>query len=118
MAGLLHRWGERWSAEQQEQDDLRARCADSGCRPIAEQPEGEVVTVHGVVRSIVLRPAERLTAVEAELDDGTATVTLMWLGRRRIAGIEPGRSLTASGRLASRGDGRVLYNPRYVLDAG
>ena len=41
----------------------------------------------------------------------------MWLGRRRIEGIEPGRRLTVHGRIGRRGDAFVLYNPRYELDA-
>ena len=42
-------------------------------------------------------------------------VRLVWLGRRTIAGIEPGRRLRASG-LVSRVDGRALiFNPRYEL---
>jgi hypothetical protein len=44
-------------------------------------------------------------------------VTLIWLGRRRIRGIEPGRSLVARGRL-TRQDGRpTIYNPSYELRA-
>ncbi len=38
-------------------------------------------------------------------------------GRRRIAGIEPGRTLLASGRVGDH-DGRpAMYNPRYELRA-
>jgi hypothetical protein len=41
----------------------------------------------------------------------------VWLGRRRIAGIEPGRTLLASGRVGEH-DGRpAMYNPRYELRA-
>jgi hypothetical protein len=43
-------------------------------------------------------------------------VTLVWLGRRHIAGIEPGRQITARGRLAVRDDRKVIYNPYYELD--
>jgi hypothetical protein len=45
-------------------------------------------------------------------------VTLVWLGRRRIPGIEPGRTLTACGRFADVEGKRVIYNPRYELGAG
>ena len=52
---------------------------------------------------------------EAELYDGTGTITLIWLGRRRIGGIECGRSLVARGRLTSH-DGRpTIYNASYEL---
>ena len=70
------------------------------------------------------RALHRLTADEVELEaedlqdevyDGSGAVTLVFLGRRRIRGIEPGRSLVARGRLTKR-DGRpTLYNPSYEL---
>jgi hypothetical protein len=41
----------------------------------------------------------------------------VWLGRREIKGIEPGRRLTVHGRIGRRGESCVLYNPRYELDA-
>ena len=53
--------------------------------------------------------------LEAELYDGSGSLTLVWLGRKRVPGIEVGRVLTATGRLGLREGGRVLYNPRYEL---
>jgi predicted thioesterase len=40
----------------------------------------------------------------------------VWLGRRHIAGIEPGRAITAKGRIAVRDGRKVLYNPYYELE--
>ena len=53
--------------------------------------------------------------LEGDLDDGTGIVTLVWLGRRHIVGIEPGRALTVTGRIGLHDGRRVLYNPRYEL---
>ena len=50
-----------------------------------------------------------------ELYDGSGTVTLVWLGRREIAGISPGRQLRATGRITTNGGRRVIFNPRYEL---
>jgi hypothetical protein len=58
-----------------------------------------------------------LPTLEAELYDGTGTVSLIWLGRRRIAGIEPGRTLVVRGRISKQGPRRVIYNPWYELRA-
>jgi hypothetical protein len=56
-------------------------------------------------------------ALGATLDDGTGAVTLAFLGRREIAGIEPGRTLTAGGTVGRR-DGRLLIlNPFTWLTA-
>lgn len=73
-------------------------------------------TVHGVLRSVALRPIDNVTALEAELYDGTDVLTLIWLGRRRIVGISPGRSLRVEGRIGARARHRVMYNPAYRLD--
>ena len=54
-------------------------------------------------------------SLEAELFDGTEGVTLIWLGRRRIPGIEPGRTMRVRGRLAVREGRKVLYNPYYEI---
>ena len=62
-------------------------------------------------------PRTNLPTLEAELYDGSDVVTLVFLGRRSIAGIEPGRQLTARGRIAIRDDRKVIYNPYYELEA-
>jgi hypothetical protein len=49
------------------------------------------------------------------LYDGTATVTVIWLGRRKIAGIRPGVELIVSGRIGVVDGDRVIFNPRYEL---
>jgi hypothetical protein len=54
-------------------------------------------------------------ALEAELWDGSGLITLVWLGRRRIAGIEPGRSVKVTGRVGAQDKLRVMFNPRYEL---
>lgn len=117
MAGLLSRTFSRLSAERQEADELQEDVARAGCASISSQDERCVCTVHGVLRSVTLRPVDGVTALEAELYDGTDRVTLIWLGRRTIQGISPGRNLTAHGRIGRRGGERVLYNPRYELGA-
>ena len=42
--------------------------------------------------------------------------TLVWLGRRAIPGIEPGRELNVRGRVALRDGRKVIYNPYYELE--
>jgi hypothetical protein len=97
-------------------EDLQAAAARAGSVPVAECARGKRVTVSGRLTSVVYTPRTNLPTLEAELFDGSGTVTLVWLGRRRIPGIEPGRSLSAEGRLAVRDDRKVIYNPRYTLE--
>ena len=97
---------------------LQSDVATSGCEPVSACRKGEVVSVTGRLRSVVYTPRESVPTLEAELFDGSGSVTLVWLGRRRIPGIEPGRTLTARGRFAAFDGRRVIYNPWYELSAG
>lgn len=115
--GLFSRTLERLSTEQQEAGELKSDATRAGCELIASLSDRSVVVIHGVLRSVTLRPVDGVTALEAELYDGSDKVTLIWLGRRKIEGVRVGRQLTAHGRIGMRGMERVLYNPRYELDA-
>jgi hypothetical protein len=84
-------------------------CAAHSCR------QGEKVALLGRLRCVDLRPTESLPAFTAELFDGTDAVQLVWLGRRSIRGVEPGRTLKARGRIAVRNGIKVMYNPEYEL---
>jgi|SRR5579875_145550 len=54
-------------------------------------------------------------AFAAELRDDGARVDLVWLGRARISGVEPGSTVVAEGRLAVRRGRATMFNPRYEL---
>jgi hypothetical protein len=96
-------------------DDLSEESEKSGARRACDCRSGEEVTVLGRLRSVELCPSSEVATLEAELFDGTDGVTLVWLGRRRIPGIEPGRTVKARGRMADRDGRKVLYNPYYEL---
>ena len=83
--------------------------------PINRCGDRERVTVSGTLRTVTLRPRAGVPALEAELYDGSGTVSLVWLGRRRVPGIEPGRVIVADGRITYHQGGPVIYNPRYEL---
>ncbi len=118
--GWLARTLQRLTADDSTIDaqQLRAETDRAGCELVSACRKGAVVTVTGRLRSVVYTPRETVPTLEAELFDGSGSVTLVWLGRRRIAGIEPGRSLTARGRFASFDGREVIYNPWYELSAG
>ena len=118
--GWLARTLQRLTADDQDLDaeELRADAVSAGCEAVSECRRGKVVTVTGRLKSVVYTPRETVPTLEAELFDGSGSVTLVWLGRRRIPGIEPGRTLTARGRFATADGKRVIYNPWYELGAG
>jgi hypothetical protein len=104
------------SEEELDAEELREDVVDElGGTPVGACPNREPVCVAGQIRAVTLRPVGGVPALEAELYDGADTVQLVFLGRRNIPGIEPGRTVVAHGRLR-REDGRaVIYNPRYDL---
>lgn len=101
-----------------EAESLQLESAKSGCVLAGQCRRGQLVAVSGRLRTVVYTPRTNLPTLEADLYDGSDTVTLVWLGRRHIAGIEPGRQVTARGRVAVRDDRKVIYNPYYELEAG
>jgi hypothetical protein len=115
--GRLRRAVRRLASEDSEleADDLQQRVAADGAAPVAKCQQRSLVTVLGTVRSLTLRPRAGTPTLEVELYDGSGAVTLIWLGRREIAGIAPGRQLRATGRITSDGARRVIFNPRYEL---
>lgn len=103
------------SAKVHEAEELQQHCADFGATPVAELRRRELVTVAGTLRSVTLRPRAGVPALVADLYDGSGSVCLIWLGRREIPGIAPGRSIVAYGRITSDGEHPVIFNPRYEL---
>ena len=102
-------------ASELDAEDLSRRVDQSGARRASECCSGQAVTVLGRLRSVEHCPRAAVATLEAELFDGSEAITLVWLGRRRIPGIEPGRTVKASGRIADRDGRKVLYNPYYEL---
>lgn len=98
-------------------EELRSGVRDAGATPVVEGVVGEPVVLAGTLRAVILRPLAGVPTLEAELEDGTGCVTLVWLGRRRIRGIDPGRSLVARGRLTRRNGDLTVFNPAYDLRA-
>jgi hypothetical protein len=102
-------------AESLDAEDLLEDVAEAGARPVASCGQGEPVTVTGRLRSVVYTPRETVPTVDAELFDGSGSVHLVWLGRRRIPGIEPGRAMRARGRVSDRDGTKIIFNPWYEL---
>ena len=86
-----------------------------GATPIAELADRSDAVVCGSVRSVTLRPRVNVPALVVELYDGSKTLNLVWLGRRRIGGIVPGTYLTAHGRVTFKHGVPTIFNPAYEI---
>lgn len=106
------------SAQHLDAEQLQNEVEQLACTMLNRVSRGESVTVGGRLKAVVYTPREHLPTLEAELFDGTETIRLVWLGRRRIAGIEPGRRLIVRGRVGVHEGRPAIYNPWYELRAG
>jgi hypothetical protein len=101
-----------------EAEELRASSDQLGGTPVEYLPDREPACVCGTLRSVTLRPKAGVPALVADLYDGSGTLTLVWLGRRQIAGIEAGRRIRVRGRVTRREGRPVVFNPEYELLPG
>lgn len=111
--GLLNRIRRVFaSPEELDDEDLQERAHDSGACPLSQCQERARVKVRGTVRWISRMPSG---GMEAQLSDGTGNLGLVWMGPRRLECIQPGCNLVVSGRVCSRDDGPVMYNPEFEI---
>jgi amino acid transporter len=96
-------------------EEVQAEINEINAQPIGECGDRQVADVAGVLRSVTLRPRGPSLTMEADLWDGTGHVTLVWLGRRNIPGVQPGRRIVVHGRVAKIKGERTIYNPLYEL---
>lgn len=115
--GPLSRLTSRLASTESELEDreLKQDTWRLGATPIAELEDRSQASVCGAVRSVTLRPRVNVPALVVELYDGSKTLNLVWLGRRRIAGIVPGTSLTAHGRVTYKHGIPTIFNPAYEI---
>jgi hypothetical protein len=108
----------RWAnQDRDEARELRKDTRKAGLVAINDAPDRERVVVQGTLKTVTLRPRGGVPALEAELYDGSGAISVVWLGRRRIGGITPGRAIRVEGRIGVQDQQRVMYNPRYSLRA-
>lgn len=87
----------------------------AGCQQIERARVRERVHLRGTVQAITLSPEIDKGGLDVELDDGTGRITLVWMGRRLIPGIEVGRKIDVWGTLTISAGRRVIFNPAYQL---
>ncbi len=102
--------------EQRDAEELTGEAASTGAHRAVDCQRGQEVTMVGTLRSVETNAKGCAGGVRAEFFDGTDSVTLVWLGQRRIPGIESGRTLRVHGRLGTLENGsKAIYNPHYEI---
>jgi RecG-like helicase len=96
--------------------DVKKWCESMpGVTLIADAMPRSMVKVAGLVEGLRVRPREGVPAIEATVNDGSGTVTAVWLGRRTIPGLTLGRRLILEGRLGGEAKQLQMLNPSYEL---
>lgn len=105
------------TSDEIEADELDEERKIQNCSQIITLSDREYVTVYGHLKNVSLAPRAGAPTLEASLYDGSGVLTLVWLGRRKIPGIKPGVGVKASGRVSCTDGHRVIFNPKYELQA-
>ena len=98
-----------------ESEEMQQSVREEGAVPIGDCEDRQLVHLTGSISTVTIHPRGGHPALEVELRDGSGAVTLVWLGRRQIPGIDPGRSIKVAGRISCHQGRRLMYNPKYEL---
>jgi len=86
--------------------------------PIAAVVPRQRVRVAGRVKSVRVQPRAGTSNLECVLSDGTGGLLLVFQGRPKIAGIDPGARLVAEGMVGTWGRRPAMLNPTFELVQG
>ena len=116
--GYLRRLTRRLTEDPEQLDvqEMSEEAANTGAQKAVDCQRGQEVTMVGTLRSVEANAKGCAGGIKAELFDGTEAVILVWLGQRRIPGIESGRTLRVHGRVGKLENGtKAIYNPHYEI---
>ncbi|GAB3280443.1 OB-fold nucleic acid binding domain-containing protein [Kineosporia babensis] len=99
-------------------DEEHEQAVRLGGTPIDQLRSRQQAMVCGTLRAVTLRPRAGVPALVAELYDGTGSISVVWLGRRHIGGVEPGRRIRVQGVVCEASGTATIFNPRYELVPG
>ena len=89
-----------------------------GTVPIGDVQWRQRVRVAGRVRSVRVQPRAGTSNLECLLADDSGLLLLVFQGRRRIPGIQPGARLVVEGMVGDWARRQAILNPDYELIAG
>lgn len=87
------------------------------CTPIGELRWRSAARIRGRVRSLRVQPWADVATLEAVVVDESGGLVLIFLGRRRVAGLELGSTVIASGMVGQSRGYLAMLNPTIELVA-
>ncbi len=103
------------SADELDRDRLCNHYAALGLTAIDEAPRRIPVRVGGEVQALEVVPRAGSPSLEVVFSDGNGKAVAVFTGRRRIAGVSPGRGILVEGVGRDERGRLVLLNPAYTL---
>jgi len=101
--------------EELDRAELETYCRALGLTATTELTPRTRVRIGGEVRSVRIVPRAGAPALEVTVNDGRGNATGVFLGRRKIAGIAPGRKIIIEGIVGQQGNRYLMFNPVYTL---
>ena len=91
------------------------RFADLRLQPLGELEARDRTKVCGEVKRMTIKPRSGIPSTEIVINDGTGDATVIFSGRRHIAGIEHGHCIVVEGVAFADANRLVFLNPAYSL---
>ena len=107
----------RASVDDLERARLMERCHGLGITSLDEAVPRRPARVGGEIHRVVIAPRHGVPNLEVKVSDGTGSVTAVFTGRRKIIGVEHGRTVILEGVPVPEREGLVMFNPAYTLIA-
>jgi hypothetical protein len=103
------------TTEEVNQIRLQERFCDVDVTRIGDTVPRTKARLVGEVAAMQVKPRAGSPSLEVTVDDGSGRAVAVFSGRRRIAGIDPGRGILLEGVARDEGGRLVLLNPAYTL---
>jgi hypothetical protein len=91
------------------------RFAELRLQPIGELEARDRTKVCGEVKRMTIKPRSGIPSTEIVINDGTGDATVIFSGRRHVAGIEHGHCIVIEGVAFADANRLVFLNPKYSL---
>jgi len=102
--------------EEHDREKLVEFCSQlQGCQACDTLQPRTVARVVGEITSVRIVPRAGAPSLEVAVSDGRGMVTAVFFGRKKIAGVNPGRRLVVEGMVAPLNNRMFMYNPVYEL---
>ena len=103
------------SNEELAAEELSEQAEIRGSTLIDEIERGKLIQVTGVIKSVIVKPNTQNPSYEVEVFDGSGNLTVIWQGRRKVVGVEPGTQIEVEGRITFLNGKPCLHNPIYKI---